>query len=95
MTEEQLSGQPPAEEQLAGEDLTEAVIGLCRDKAEEFHYLGYEQATWEDVWRCVNRKYAGAQDPPLHQIVNDILTLRIDGLMNYLTIAALKETPLS
>lgn len=95
MTGEQMDGREPAEQELAGEELTEAVIELCRGKADEFHFLGYEHATWEDVWRCVNKKYVGRQDPPLHRIVNDILTLRVDGLMNHLTITALKEAPFS
>ncbi|CAM3331213.1 MULTISPECIES: post-transcriptional regulator [Saccharibacillus] len=95
MTDEQLNRQEPPAEELTGEDLTEAVIELCRRKADEFHFLGYEQAMWEDVWRCVNKRYAGKVDPPLHQIVNDILTLRVDGLMNHLTMAALKEAPFS
>ncbi|NGZ73686.1 post-transcriptional regulator [Saccharibacillus alkalitolerans] len=95
MTEARLDGQPPATEQLAGEELTEAVIELCHNKAEEFHYLGYEHTTWEDVWKCVNTKYTGTQDPPLHRIVNDILTLRADKLMNHLTLTALKEASFS
>lgn len=95
MTDEKLNGQAPEHEEMTGEELTEAVIELCRVKAEELRYLGYRQTTWEDVWQCVNSKYAGSQEPPLHRIVNDILTLRADGLMNYLTIAALKEAPLS
>lgn len=94
-THEKREGQEPRGEELVGEDLTEAVIELCRRKADEFHFLGYEHTTWEDVWQCVNRKYAGRQDPPLHRIVNDILTLRTDGMMNYLTLAALKEAPFS
>lgn len=93
--DEKLEGQEPVGEELAGEELTEAVIELCRRKADEFHFLGYEHTTWEDVWQCVNGKYAGRQDPPLHRIVNDILTLRADGMMNYLTLAALKEAPFS
>ncbi|GGN97490.1 post-transcriptional regulator [Saccharibacillus kuerlensis] len=95
MADERLNGQNPAEEMLDGEALTDAVIELCQNKAEEFHYLGYEHATWEDVWHCVNSRYAGKQEPPLHRIVNDILTLRVNGLMNYLTLSALKEAPLS
>ncbi|OWA36534.1 hypothetical protein B9G55_00110 [Saccharibacillus sp. O16] len=95
MTEETRSEQLPAHEEMTGDELTEAVIELCRFKAEELRYLGYQRTTWEDVWQCVNAKYAGRQDPPLHRIVNDVLTLRADGLMNYLTIAALKEAPLS
>ncbi|MDO3409003.1 post-transcriptional regulator [Saccharibacillus sp. CPCC 101409] len=95
MAEETLNGPDSTGEELTGEDLTEAVIELCRGKAEEFQYLGYEQATWEDVWHCVNGKYAGRQEPPLHRIVNDILTLRVNGFMNYLTLAALKEAPYS
>ncbi|MEJ8304051.1 post-transcriptional regulator [Saccharibacillus sacchari] len=87
--------QKSTEKELVGEELTEAVIELCRRKADEFHFLGYEYTTWEDVWKCVNSKYAGRQDPPLHRIVNDILTLRADGMMNYLTLAALKEAPFS
>ncbi|MCQ4086294.1 post-transcriptional regulator [Saccharibacillus sp. JS10] len=83
------------EPELIGEELTGAVIDLCRSKAEEFQFLGYEHTTWEEVWNCVNHKYVNKPEPPLHQMVNDILTLRADGMMNYLTLAALKEAPFS
>ncbi|WP_051217533.1 post-transcriptional regulator [Paenibacillus assamensis] len=69
---------------------------LCQSKAEEFHLLGYEHVTDKDIWECVSARYKKeAEEPALHRIVNDILSLRTTQFMNYATMAAYKGSPFS
>ena len=63
---------------------------ICNSKAEEFHMIGYESVTGKDVWDCVSSKYKTL--PPLHKIVNDILSLRPTGLMNWMTLSVWKQS---
>lgn len=68
------------------EQLTRSIEELCQSKAEEFHMLGYEQVTGEDIWECVQDKYTKTGMPALHQIVNDILSLKVTQFMNWMTL---------
>ncbi|WP_027414933.1 post-transcriptional regulator [Aneurinibacillus terranovensis] len=68
--------------------LQQEIDYLCRIKASEFSMLGYEGADAEDIWDCVSRKYK--ELPPLHRLTNDILSLKPDRWMNWLTIQAYK-----
>jgi len=61
---------------------------LCQAKAEEFHLLGYEEVSAQNVWGCVARKWK--KMPGLHEAVADILSLQVGQLMNYLTISAFR-----
>ncbi|MCI3923657.1 post-transcriptional regulator [Paenibacillus sp. TRM 82003] len=63
---------------------------ICNSKAEELHMLGYDSVTGKDVWDCVSSKYK--ELPPLHRIVNDILSLRPTGLMNWMTLSVWKQS---
>lgn len=63
---------------------------LCNSKAEEFQMMGYENVFGEDIWACVSERYAKSGYPRLHRIVNDILTLKVTQLMNWMTMSALK-----
>ncbi|OXM15389.1 hypothetical protein CGZ75_01175 [Paenibacillus herberti] len=76
-----------------GADLTEDEIiielfSLCESKAEEFRWIGYESVVAQDIWDCVKSKYKKSGDPLLHRLVNDILSLKPQQLMNYLTMSA-------
>lgn len=66
------------------DDLTAAIEQVCHSKAEEFHLMGYEQVTGVDIWLCVSQKYK--QIPPLHRVINDVLTLKTNVFMNWLLI---------
>lgn len=75
----------------AGPELEEAELNrmieqLCESKAEEFRLLGYEQVQGPDVWECVSDKYYKKGTPPLHEIVNDILSLKVNQYMNFITL---------
>lgn len=75
------------------EQLEEVAARLCTMKAEEFIVLGYTQVTREDIWACVSAKYGKTGKPPLHQMVNDILTLKVPQFMNWVTMQAFKGAP--
>jgi len=72
------------------EELNLQIEELCKSKTEEFALFGYKRVTGEDIWKCVSAKYKEDDLPPLHQIVNDILSLKVTSYMNWMTMNALK-----
>ena len=60
---------------------------LCISKAEEFQLIGYEHVSGQDVWECISDKYHKKGIPPLYQVVNDILSLKVTQFMNYITLS--------
>jgi hypothetical protein len=85
--------QPPqgGDESLSEFELNEMIEGLCNSKAEEFRMIGYEHVTGREVWDCVSDKYEKKGYPPLHQIVNDILSLKSTQFMNWMTMSIYKN----
>ncbi|HTG70006.1 MAG TPA: post-transcriptional regulator [Candidatus Udaeobacter sp.] len=79
---------------MTDEELSRMIEELCNSKAEEFHLIGYEHVTGQEVWECVSEKYIKTGQPELHEIVNDILSLKVMKFMNFMTISAYKGTPL-
>lgn len=75
-------------EQWNHDKLSVEIEDMCRSKAEEFQLLGYEYVTGKDIWDCISRHYAKEGTPPLHKLVNDIYSLKINSYMTYLTVAA-------
>lgn len=73
---------------MGDEELREVIEQLCVSKAEEFHLIGYEHVTGHEVWECVSAKYNKTGQPELHQIVNDILSLKVMKFMNFMTVNA-------
>jgi len=76
-------------EPLDDEALNAMIETICNSKADEFRMLGYDSVTGKDVWDCVSSKYK--ELPPLHKLVNDIMSLRATGLMNWMTLSAWKQ----
>lgn len=74
----------PDEQQISEAELNAIVEQLCNSKAEEFALLGYDSVSGQDIWDCVSDKYKKGI-PPLHQVVNDILSLRTTHFMNWMT----------
>ncbi|WP_309244802.1 post-transcriptional regulator [Cohnella silvisoli] len=68
-------------------EMNETIEQLCLSKAEEFHLIGYEQVTGADVWECVSDKYHKKGTPPLYEMVNDILSLKVTQFMNFITLS--------
>lgn len=73
--------------EMSEQELNETIEQLCRSKAEEFHLFGYEQVSGADIWECVSDKYHKKGMPPLHEIVNDILSLKVTQFMNFITLS--------
>ena len=72
------------ENQMIWKERKKELSSICQSKAEEFHLLGYENVTAEEGWECAVSPYR--QGPPaLHQLVNDILSLKVTKFMNFLT----------
>jgi len=61
-------------------------------KKEEFHYMGYESVTEDEIWECVlTRLKKKKEDPRLHTLVDYILSLTLNDFMTWLTIQSYKE----
>lgn len=87
MNDEQDNGSENAKPDLSDHELNEIIESLCLSKVEEFILLGYEHVTGKDIWDCVSDKYRKTGLPSLHQIVNDILSLKSTAFMNWMTIS--------
>lgn len=75
-------------------DLNVVIEDMCRSKAEEFRMLGYEHVTGQEIWECVSDKYHKTGVPPLHRVVNDILSLKVTQFMNWMTMSIYKDRPI-
>ena len=71
-------------DELTIKDLRIEMRPICQSKAEEFHLLGYEHVSAEEIWDCVASRYKSSV-PALHQVVNDILSLKVTVFMNWMT----------
>lgn len=78
--------EPSGESLLDQTELNEMIERLCESKAEEFRLIGYEHVSGKDIWECVSDSYHKKGIPPLHQVVNDILSLKVTQFMNYITL---------
>lgn len=78
---------------MANEELDGIIEELCNSKAEEFRLIGYEHVTGKEIWECVSSKYVKKGQPELHDLVNDILSLKVTQFMNFMTLSAYKGTP--
>lgn len=77
---------------MTDEELNVMIESLCQSKAEEFRMLGYEHVEGQEIWACVSDKYHKTGQPALHQIVNDILSLKVTQFMNFMTLNAYRGT---
>lgn len=77
---------PETEEPLQEAELNEMLERLCESKADEFRMIGYDQVTGADVWECVSDKYHKKGTPGIHEVVNDILSLKVTQFMNFITL---------
>ncbi|MED4530838.1 post-transcriptional regulator [Metabacillus fastidiosus] len=62
-------------------------------KLEEFRILGYEDMTEEKLWDFLkNKKWKKLDGVLIHEVVSDILSVKISDFMNYATIESYKDT---
>jgi len=68
------------------------LLPVLKSKCEEFAILGYKDVTAEQVWGYLILKKWKKHDEEihLHQLVNDVLTVKIGEYMHFKTIEAFK-----
>ncbi|TYR82298.1 post-transcriptional regulator [Priestia megaterium] len=70
----------------------ELIQPVITSKLEEFHLIGYEELTEKDLWAYLEqKKWRKCEELSLHQIVNDILSVKITQVMSYVTIESYKS----
>ncbi|WP_110111457.1 post-transcriptional regulator [Bacillus sp. CGMCC 1.16541] len=74
----------------------EQVELVVKSKIEEFHLLGYGEVREENLWDYLQKKKwkKVKEELPLHHMVNDILTVKVMDIMNYITIQSYKGSRL-
>ncbi|WP_025028399.1 post-transcriptional regulator [Caldalkalibacillus mannanilyticus] len=70
-------------------ELKKKIFEVLQSKMEEFHMLGYDAVTTDDIWLCVTSKYK-KEWPQLSKVVNDIYSLKPTMFMNWLTMQAMQ-----
>lgn len=79
------SSRPP-------EEWKEKLMPALESKVEEFHLMGYHQATKENIWTCLKKGvWKGTQNKRLHEIIQDIFHLSGHKFMSHLTVNAYKD----
>lgn len=74
----------------------ELIYPALKSKQEELKMLGYEQATPEGVWQCLNAKiWNGKSEKRLHEMVQDIFHLKSSVYLSYLTIQSYENDDLA
>ncbi|MCT8139539.1 post-transcriptional regulator [Anaerobacillus sp. CMMVII] len=67
------------------------VMPALTSKVEEFHMLGYDRATEEELWECVLAKLRKEKKfVQINHLVSVILTLKVNDYMTWLTVGAYK-----
>ncbi|MCY7493031.1 MULTISPECIES: post-transcriptional regulator [Bacillus] len=62
-------------------------------KLEEFIVLGYKDVDLEELWSYLeNKKWKKKQEYPIHEMVADILSVKIGEFMNYATVQSFKTS---
>lgn len=70
----------------------ELIQPVLSSKMEEFHMLGYEEVTETDLLSYLEmKKWKKEKELSLHQVVNDILSVKITQVMSYVTIESYKS----
>lgn len=61
-------------------------------KMEEFHLLGYDKITEDELWNFLKgRKWKKQEEVKIHQLAADILSVKVNDYMSYTTIETYKE----
>jgi uncharacterized protein with HEPN domain len=74
------------------EEWKEILQPVLQSKLEEFHIMGYESVTKDEIWKFIEVKLTKKQQEwMLHELVNSIFRLRVNDFMNWLTIEAFQS----
>lgn len=77
--------------------LRKEVKVVLDSKLEEFSLLGYEQVSEQELWDFLTKKkWRKVTEPKLlHEIVADIMSIKVGEFINYATVEAFKEAEFS
>lgn len=66
---------------------------VLESKLDEFKMLGYETVSEDDLWHCLMNTLwrKSEEEPKLFQLVEDILSLKVNDYMNYIRIESFKS----
>jgi hypothetical protein len=71
------------------EDWKNELGPVLNSKIGEFHLMGYESVTMDELWKFITVKLKKKQQEwMLHQVVQAIFKLKVNDFMNWLTIEA-------
>lgn len=71
------------------------VSPFLESKVEELQMMGYEQATKEDVWKCLQVKvWKGQPELRIYEAVADIMQLNSAIYLSYLTVKSYENDDL-
>ena len=75
------------------DDVRREVQLVLQSKLEEFSLLGYEQVSENELWNfLLQKKWRKINEPKLiHEIVADIMSIKVGEFFNYATIEAFKD----
>ncbi len=79
------------------DDVRREVQLVLQSKLEEFSLLGYEQVSENELWNfLLQKKWRKISETKLiHEIVADIMSIKVGEFFNYATIEAFKEAEFS
>lgn len=61
-------------------------------KMEEFHLLGYDKITEDELWEfLLTKKWKKMEEVKVHQMAADILAVKVTDFMNFRTVETFKE----
>lgn len=73
------------------DELRDHVKPAIKSKLEEFILLGYEDVSEEKLWVFLkNKKWKKTPELSVHEVVRDVLGLKIGEFMNYATVESFK-----
>lgn len=74
------------------DELRDHVKPAIKSKLEEFMLLGYNDVSEEKVWTFLkNKKWKKTPELLVHEVVRDVLALKIGDFMNYATVESYKK----
>ncbi|MGN1401351.1 MAG: post-transcriptional regulator [Bacillus sp. (in: firmicutes)] len=81
------------EKEHAFEVYREKLMPVLQNKCEEFALLGYKEVRIDNLWRyLVDKKWKKAgENGMLHELVNDVLAVKVGDYMHYSRMEAFKE----
>lgn len=74
------------------DEFRDHVRPAIKSKLEEFILLGYEDVTEEKLWTYLkSKKWKKTPELYVHEVVRDVLALKVGEFMNFATVESFKE----